>query len=90
MDADTKAHENAASVASGTFNPAAFSGTSDGSVVAPAPYGLSEVVVTTPSSVAGASFNYYIAVPDGGLTVAMIGCVFVGLAVIRSRLGKRA
>jgi hypothetical protein len=29
-------------------------------------------------------------VPDGGLTLAMIGCVFMGIAGIRSRLGKRA
>jgi hypothetical protein len=29
-------------------------------------------------------------VPDGGLTLAMIGCVFMGIAGIRSRLDKRA
>ncbi len=29
-------------------------------------------------------------VPDGGLTLAMVGCVFMGIAGIRSRLGKRA
>jgi len=46
-----KAYENAALVASGTFNPTAFSGTSDGSVVAPAPYGLSDVVVIIPKAV---------------------------------------
>ena len=29
-------------------------------------------------------------IPDGGLTMAMVGCVFVGIAGIRYRLGKRA
>ena len=41
---------------------------------------------------AGASFafNGTAAVPDGGLTIAMLGCVLLGFSGIRSRLGKRA
>jgi hypothetical protein len=49
----------------------------------PAPNSIHEFVY----SEVNATFTV---VPDGGLTVALLGCVFIGLAGIRSKLGKRA
>jgi hypothetical protein len=61
---------------------------------------FTEIITITPAFDTGSphglsasldgSFNYIPGIPDGGLTIAMLGSVLIGLAGIASKFGKRA
>jgi hypothetical protein len=54
------------------------------------PYGLCESVTITPTGKGQTSGDQTAYVPDGGMTLAMLGSVLAGVAGLRSKLGKRA
>jgi hypothetical protein len=57
-----------------------------GNVIAGPDYSLTEVVTITGGN--PGSLDSILTVPDGGLTLAMLGAALVGLAAVRSRLGR--
>jgi hypothetical protein len=78
----------------GPFTKGAFSGTAYGTTGTPdGSYWLTEDVLISggiTKATESSSFDSNSSVPDGGMTIAMLGSVLAGLGAIRSRIGKRA
>jgi hypothetical protein len=77
----------------GPLGPGAFAGTAYGNTgVTTAPYWLTEkIVISGGNGGALTSFDANSSVPDGGMTMVLLGSAFAGLGAIRSRFGaKRA
>lgn len=78
-------------VASGAFGDDAFNNINfqqTGSVNAEAPYSLIQDITINSAGGVNVSFDASLTVPDGGLTLTMLGAAMVGLAVVRSKLGR--
>lgn len=74
-----------------TFTGSPFSASSSGTIVASGQYDLSEVIEVQDGVSGGQTSgdaNLHV-LPDGGLTLAMLGCGLVGLAGLRARFGSK-
>lgn len=77
----------------GPLGPGAFDGTAYGNTGVTGAYWLTEKIVISGGSGGGAltSFDANSSVPDGGMTMVLLGSAFAGLGAMRSRFGaKRA
>lgn len=74
-----------------TYGPGAFSGDGGGGIMGNfgTPYSVTEEIIITHKGPGNSSFNAEIQVPDGGTTLALLGCSMLGLGTLRRKLGKR-
>jgi hypothetical protein len=70
-----------------SFGPIAFSGSTTGSVVTDKLFALNQVITLAGQGTGATSFNSEIRVPDGGVTLVLLGGVLVGLETLRRKLG---
>jgi hypothetical protein len=72
-----------------TANP--FSGSDTGAITGTATY-LTEEAILSGATIPGSqtSFDFQVTpAPDGGATIALLGCAMAGLTLVRSRTGKQ-
>jgi len=74
-----------------TFSTSPYSGSSSGTASPSATYLTEEALISNgQTSGAQASFDFSVnAVPDGGMTLALLGGSMAGLTLIRSKINKR-
>jgi hypothetical protein len=75
-------------IAAGDWGGSQINYQESGPVNADVPYTLTQDITITSVGGANVSFDASLSVPDGGLTLTMLGAAMVGLAAVRSKLGR--
>jgi hypothetical protein len=88
--ATVKAQLGSPAIASTTFGGTPFLAAAYGTVPNVTPYILGQDFLITATGIGNLSFNANLIVPDGGMTLTMLGSALVGLVGIRSKLGRKA
>ena len=73
----------------GPFGPGSFSGEASAAAGFVAPYSLTQWTMITHTADGFTSFDANLQVPDGGLTVGLLGVALLGLEALRRVIGKR-